>query len=407
MDSASLVPPPAGERPAGPDERLTTLRIIDANHNRAAEGLRMVEDYCRFGLNDQHLTERCKCLRHDLTTALALLDPRELAAARQTEADVGTSITTPQEQSRDSLVQIAAASWQRVQQALRVIEECLKLIAPAASAQVEALRYQSYTLAKACTITVDSQARLANARLYVLIDGASSECAFIERAADLIAAGVHVLQLRDKQLDDRTLLARARLLRRIIDEGSKLQPLVGWTSGPSEVVEQSFGPNAKNKEPDGPEVHPTNSPLFILNDRPDLAVLARADGVHVGQEELTVHDVRQIVGAEMLVGVSTHSIEQARQAVLDGANYLGCGPTFPSGTKHFDRFPGTEFLRQVAAEISLPAFAIGGITLENVPQVLATGFSRIAVGGALARHADVSRGVASLLTALRAPEQQQ
>jgi thiamine-phosphate pyrophosphorylase len=94
-------------------------------------------------------------------------------------------------------------------------------------------------------------------------------------------------------------------------------------------------------------------------------VLCRADGVHVGQEELTIRDVRQIVGPEMLVGVSTHSIEQARQAVLDGASYLGCGPTFPSETKHFDHFPGLDFLRQVAAEISLPAFAIGGITLEH------------------------------------------
>ena len=131
----------------------------------------------------------------------------------------------------------------------------------------------------------------------------------------------------------------------------------------------------------------THSPIFILNDRPDLAVLARADGVHVGQEELSVHDVRQIVGPTMLIGVSTHTIEQARQAVLDGANYLGCGPTFPSGTKHFDHFPGLDFLRQVAAEISLPAFAIGGITRENLPQVLATGFTRVAVGGAIASSA--------------------
>ena len=85
--------------------------------------------------------------------------------------------------------------------------------------------------------------------------------------------------------------------------------------------------------------------LFIVNDRPDLAALARADGVHVGQEELSVKDARSIVGPEMLVGVSTHSIEQARQAVLDGANYIGVGPTFPSGTKQFEQFPGVELLR--------------------------------------------------------------
>ena len=155
------------------------------------------------------------------------------------------------------------------------------------------------------------------------MDGGSSECAFAERGSDLIAAGVHVIQLRDKKLDDRT-LSRARS-----------------AAAPSSMtLHYSLNPEPR-----------TLNPLFILNDRPDLAVLARADGVHLGQEELTVHDARQIVGPDMLIGISTHNIEQARQAVLDGANYLGCGPTFPSGTKHFDHFPGLDFLRQVAAEI--------------------------------------------------------
>jgi thiamine-phosphate pyrophosphorylase len=139
------------------------------------------------------------------------------------------------------------------------------------------------------------------------------------------------------------------------------------------------------------------NPLVILNDRPDIAALARADGVHLGQNELSVHDARQIVGPDMLVGVSAHSIEQARQAVLDGASYLGCGPTFPSGTKHFDRFPGLDFLRQVAAEIALPAFAIGGVTPENLPQVLATGIRRIAIGGAIAVAVDPSLVIKQIL----------
>ena len=120
-----------------------------------------------------------------------------------------------------------------------------------------------------------------------------------------------------------------------------------------------------------------------MNDRPDLAVLSSTDGVHVGQEELSVQDVRRIVGPEMLVGLSTHTIEQARDAVLAGASYIGCGPTFPSGTKHFDSFPGLTFLREVAAEISLPAFAIGGITPENLREVLKSGMKRVAVGGAV------------------------
>ena len=133
--------------------------------------------------------------------------------------------------------------------------------------------------------------------------------------------------------------------------------------------------------------------LFIMNDRPDLAVLSAADGVHVGQDELSIQNVRRIVGPEMLIGVSTHTIEQARQAVLSGASYIGCGPTFPSGTKHFDSFPGLAFLREVAAEIGLPAFAIGGITRDNLKIVLQTGMQRVAVSGGVTQAADPAAAV--------------
>ncbi|HEY4758977.1 MAG TPA: thiamine phosphate synthase, partial [Thermoguttaceae bacterium] len=110
---------------------------------------------------------------------------------------------------------------------------------------------------------------------------------------------------------------------------------------------------------------------------------------------------RTILGPEALVGVSTHSIEQARQAVLDGANYIGVGPTFPSGTKHFDHFPGLELLKAVAAEIRLPAFAVGGITPANLPQVLAIGIKRIAVSGAIASAPDPAAVAHELLAALK------
>ncbi len=369
-------------------DRHAALRILDANLNRAAEGLRVVEDYCRFALADAFLTQRCKQLRHGLAAAISSLPSAAPAAMRQTLADVGATIKTPAEGQRQSLAQICRASWQRVQQALRVIEEILKLIAPHAAASVERLRYESYTLDKACRINHDSRRRLGAARLYVLIGGEPSECAFVERAQALLAAGVHILQLRDKNLDDRTLLARARLLRRVIEDcaAAARQEAESREQGTSIDHHSSLTTHH-------------SLPLLILNDRPDIAVLARADGVHVGQEELSVADVRQIVGPDMLIGVSTHTLEQARQAVLDGANYLGCGPTFPSATKHFDHVPGLPFLRQVAAEISLPAFAIGGITSGNIAEVLASGFTRIAVGGALAAG-DAERAVAAFLTAL-------
>src|SRR5262249_57612419 len=86
--------------------------------------------------------------------------------------------------------------------------------------------------------------------------------------------------------------------------------------------------------------------LFLMNDRPDLARLAEADGVHVGQDELPVKEVRRVVGPDALIGVSTHDLDQVRQAVRDGASYIGGGPTFTSGTKEFEAFPGLDFVPQ-------------------------------------------------------------
>jgi thiamine-phosphate pyrophosphorylase len=348
-----------------PGERSAALRIVDANANRAAEGLRVVEEYCRFGLNDRHLTERCKGMRHTLLEELLQLPAAELNASRFSLLDVGADIQLASEDHRDSLASVAAASWQRVEQALRSIEEYGKLLSPSLARKAKLLRYEGYVLAKACLTIADSQERLAKTRLYVLVDGGVTRTALQNRVSDLVAAGVHAIQLRDKKLPDRELLVRAGIVR-----------------------EQTRGT-------------PT---LFIMNDRPDLAMLAKADGVHIGQDELPVADVRRIVGPAMLVGVSTHDIDQARQAVVDGANYLGCGPTFPSGTKQFSQFPGLDFLREVAAEIALPAFAIGGITHENLPDVLATGFSRVAIGGALASQADARATAADWLAKLGSAE---
>jgi len=136
--------------------------------------------------------------------------------------------------------------------------------------------------------------------------------------------------------------------------------------------------------------------LFIVNDRPDIARLAQADGVHLGQDELPVREARRIVGPGALIGVSTHNLAQCRQAVLDGADYLGVGPTFASDTKEFAELAGLEYVRQVAAETTLPAFAIGGINTDNVGQVVRAGLRRAAVGRAIGQ-AEHPRGVAAAI----------
>lgn len=344
-----------------PQEQVRVLRLIDAAANRGREGLRVVEDYVRFVLDDAHLTDQMKRLRHDLAALLSRVCLGRRLAARETRADVGTGVTILSEQSREDTSDVLSANFARLEESLRTLEEFGKILDPKLAVGLERLRYRSYTLHRAVEITRDSRERLARARLCVLIDGRPSREQFTALVRSLVGAGVHVVQLRDKSLDDRRLLERARLLRELTCQSDT---------------------------------------LFIINDRPDLAVLARADGVHVGQEELCVKDARTIVGPDALVGVSTHSIDQARQAVLDGANYIGVGPVFSSHTKHFDQFPGPELLRAVAAEIRLPAFAIGGISRENVAEVLSTGFGRIAVSSAVTTAADPATAARELLAAL-------
>ena len=337
------------------------MRIIDAAANRAGEGLRVIEDYLRFVLDDRHLVERCKTLRHDLTAALAPVSLGDRCASREASRDVGAEVTTAGEKSREDVAAVVGASFKRLQQSLRSLEEYTKLLDPAISTALECLRFCTYTLERAVDITRCSIERLETCRLYVLIDSQKTPEQFEALAQSLIAGGADAIQLRDKNLSDGELIQRARLLRRMTRDSDT---------------------------------------LLIVNDRPDIAALADADGVHVGQDELSVKDARTIVGPRRLIGVSTHSIEQARRAVLDGANYIGCGPTFPSQTKQFDEFPGVNFLQQVAAEIRLPAFAIGGISPENLPQVRSAGFNRVAVSAAVAGQRDPASAARQLVTAL-------
>src|SRR5262245_49287768 len=191
------------------------LRILDAESNRAMEGLRVVEDYVRFILNDRHLTELAKQLRHELTVALKPFSTIDRLAARQSDSDVGAMLATPAGSERSQPADVAAASFKRVQQALRSLEEYSKIDSPPLAASLEQLRFRTYTLERAVGITFGSLARLANSRLYVLLDGCAGEVEFASLAQPLVATGVHILQLRDKHLNDRQLFARAQKLREI------------------------------------------------------------------------------------------------------------------------------------------------------------------------------------------------
>jgi thiamine-phosphate pyrophosphorylase len=201
-----------------------------------------------------------------------------------------------------------------------------------------------------------------------------------------------MIQLRDKGLEDRELVARAHLLVSL----TRRQPPAPPGVGIDRTTEKSPA------EPGAVSVAQRRT-LAIINDRADIAAAAHADGVHVGQEDLSVKDARSIVGTRLLIGVSTHDIEQARAAVLDGANYLGAGPTFSSRTKDFASLAGIDYLRAVSAEIRLPTFAIGGISAANLPKVMKAGVSHVAIGSAVVDADDPARAARLLLRLLETP----
>ena len=189
------------------------LRTFDAAANRAAEGLRVVEDYVRFVLDDRHLTEVTKQLRHDLTEALAHVPPTARHAARDTRSDVGTTLNTEAEQSRRSAWDVCSASFNRSQQALRSLEEYGKALPPNISQlnvgqPFEDLRYRAYSLERAVDVTRDSCQRLETAQLYVLATGGESPDEFDSFVRSVIRGGADIIQLRDKSLDDRQLIER-------------------------------------------------------------------------------------------------------------------------------------------------------------------------------------------------------
>lgn len=340
------------------------FRILDAAANRTREGLRVIEDFVRFGLNDGHLSRILKECRHDLAAILMQLPSSSLLASRDTLQDVGTTIRTTAEYQRDLPVDVVRAAFKRVEEALRTLEEFSKVVDSSLSLRFEQLRYRVYTAEKAVLRTESAVQRLCGQRLYLLVEAQQCVLGFEAVVKSALDAGVQMFQLREKSLSDRELVRQARLLR-------------GWTAAKGAIL--------------------------IINDRPDIAVLAEADGVHIGQEELTVQDARRIIGPERLIGVSTHSIEQARKAVLDGADYLGVGPLFPSKTKEFAEFPGLAFASQVASEIRLPWFAIGGIDLHNVSEVVKAGGTGIAVSSTVCRSASPEAAARDLINSLSRP----
>ena len=339
-------------------------RILDANANRAREALRTMEEAARFLLNDAVLSADLKQLRHDFAAALAGLP--DLALTRDTPGDVGTAITTSAEGSRGSVADVAAAAGRRLTEALRALEEYGKLL-PTPPA-IEPLRYRAYEIERRLSLAL--QPGLPRQwRLCLLLTESLCRKPWAEVLEAAVDHGVDCVQVREKDLEAGPLLARVRdVMARVGDRTT-----------------------------------------VIVNDRPDVAAAAGAHGVHLGQGDLPCAEVRKQFGRQLIVGVSTSHLDEARSAPADdGADYCGVGPMFPTTTKHKPVLVGPDYLKAYVAwagEVSpangLSHLAIGGIHAGNLSELLHdAGVRGIAVSSAICSADDPAAATRTLLAAL-------
>jgi len=311
------------------------FRLVDANLNRASEGARVLEDLARLHFDDAGACASLRELRHAIRLAAAPFADR-LIGARDADGDVGAEVSRESRaDERLSLADLWSANFKRVEEALRVVEETLKLAGHYEVAKsYEALRFRAYTAERRLVGLL--RPHRAKAALDTDLYGITAAEYSLGRTnvqvvGEMLAAGITLVQYREKDRSFAEKYAECLEIRRLTRDAGA---------------------------------------VLIVNDHPDLAVMVEADGVHLGQDDYPVAAVRSLVGESMLIGRSTHSPDQARAALREGADYVGVGPLFPTSTKKNVCEPvGLEYLDFAVARVSLPFVALGGIKARHVAEV--------------------------------------
>ena len=324
-----------------------TLRVIDASLNRAAEGLRFLEDSARFLLNDADLTKQLKTLRHDIISGDWPFQ-KQLVQSRDSQGDVGANLDVEGSKDKKSLSSAIVANSRRVQEALRTLEEVAKIessVLPVSSEKLQQARFQMYTIEKylLSRLLRQDKAKLVKG-LYAVIDTqALKGRSHLEITRQVIQGGAKIIQLRDKISTKKDLLPIAQSLKNLCAE---------------------------------------KGALFIINDNLDIALAVGADGLHIGQKDLPVKVARKLAPIDMLIGCSVFNTEQAQQAVNDSADYVAVGAIYPTPSKDTVVL-GLEPLKTIKKAVSVPVVAIGGININNVVAIKRAGADAIAVIGAI------------------------
>jgi thiamine-phosphate pyrophosphorylase len=315
-------------------------RIIDANVNRVAEGLRVLEDVERFYFNNYEFSNRLRLLRHNCRENIKSIYKLCLNN-RDSINDIGLKISKNTKiDNKTSLFELVEANFKRAQEALRVLEELLKVIyLYEVSKKYEIMRFELYSLEKDIIQSLNFKYRVNKKEeklktdLYCITSHEHSLGRDnINVVKEMLEENIKLIQYREKEKSKLEKLKECREIRKITSNYNA---------------------------------------TFIVNDDIDIAKIVNADGVHIGQDDLPVKEARSILGEDFIIGVSTHSKEQCQKAIKDGADYIGVGPIFKTNTKKDVCSPvGLEYLKYVTENVDIPFVAIGGIKEHNIGSVL-------------------------------------
>jgi thiamine-phosphate pyrophosphorylase len=328
-----------------------TYRIIDANFNRAREAVRVIEDYCRFALNSTSLYIRAKELRHKLSLAVGQLDNGRLLCCRDTIGDIGAGEIIQDQLTRINLNECLTAGCKRLTEALRSLAEAVQSLGGPAYQTIEALRYEAYELEKDIFLISEPAEKFNRVSLYIVITSELPD-EIIALTKECSAGGADCIQLRAKAMKDDELFSTAVEFVKISKEAGALS---------------------------------------IVNDRVDIAVASGADGVHLGQNDLPVDFARRLQLTPLIIGKSTHSLSQLRATCAERPTYVSLGPVFNTKTKPKSPPVGLEYIRQsrqILADSGIGHVAIGGITLDNIEEVISAGVNCISVCSAVIEAKD-------------------
>ena len=317
-------------------EDFRIFQIIDANLDRAREGLRVIEDWARFGLGEENFVNRIKNFRQILGKNHLEIYKK----SRNYSEDQCKGLTHIEQIKRKTPEQIISSNSARVQEALRVIEEFSRLHNNELSNIVSEIRYEVYTLEielLGLSKRKKSGEIIKENDLYVITDQREN---LLEKIEEILIAGVKIIQHRFKKGTDKDHLKEAIKIKNLCKR---------------------------------------HNSLFIINDRIDIALASDADGIHLGQDDLELKTARKLLGHSKIIGISANNETDISNALEDGCDYLGIGPVFETSTKKNKKPIGIEKIKILTKDLNIPWFAIGGITTNNISYLKSYGFKKVAL----------------------------